>query len=59
MFVEDALDKAFMFKRVQTVNGGFVGGDLATFLDLPDEGGCMALDKVALDKVEHRLLFVR
>ena len=59
MFVEDALDKTFVFEGVQTVNGGFIGSDLTTFLDFPDERGDMVFDKVALDKVEHRLLLVR
>ena len=58
MLVRGPLDKSFAFQRIQAIKRGFVGGDLAGKLNLPDEGRFPVFDKVALHKVEHDLLLL-
>ena len=42
---------------VEAVDGGLVGNDLARRLDLPDERGAAVLGDIALDILQHDLLF--
>ena len=58
MLVRDALDESLMLEGVETVDGGFVGGDLAAELDFPDKRSAAVFVEIPPDKLEHRLLFL-
>ena len=58
MLVRHAPDPALPLKRVEAVDHRFVGDNLASELDLSDEGRLAALFEVTLDKLEEQALFV-
>jgi len=58
MLIGGALDVALAFNGVEPVDGGFIGRDLAVELNLSNEGGATMLEMIALDIVQHDLLFL-
>ena len=56
VFVGEALDEAFALEGVETIEGGFIRGDLAAGLDFSDERGLPMLADIAQDEVADRLL---
>ena len=58
MFVRGPFNEPLALEGVKPVNDGFVGGDLASELDLSDERGSTVFAQVALDELEDRLLLL-
>ena len=58
MLVGGASNEPFVFEGIEAVNGGLIGDNLTSELDLSDEGGLPVFADVAMDEVEHRLLFL-
>ena len=59
MLVGSASDEALAFEGGEAINCGLVGDNLAAGLDFPDAGSVPALCHIALNELEHRLLFIR
>ena len=58
MFVGGAFNQPFSFQRVEPIQSGFVGRDLAPQLDFTDEGGHPVFIEIPKDIIEDCLLFV-
>ena len=59
MLIGKPADVAFAVQSVEAVQGGFVRGDAAAFLDFADKRIAMVLRVITLDEIQNRLLFVR
>lgn len=58
VLVGGAPDKAFAFKRIEPIDSGFVGGDLAPKLHFTNERRLAVLRNVIPDELEYCLLFL-
>ena len=58
MLIGGAFNEPLVFEGIEAVNGGLIGDNLASELNLTDEGRASVFADIVLDKAEHRLLFL-
>ena len=58
MLVGEAPDHPLALQRIEAVEGGLIGGNLASGLDFPDERRAVVLVEVSEQKFEYGLLFL-
>ena len=58
MFIRGTLNQPFALQRVEAIEDGFIGDNLASRLDLANQRRAMIFADVLLDELKNGLLFV-
>ena len=58
MLIGKTPDQPLMLQRIEPVDRGLIGEDIAAKLDFSDKGGAPVFGEVPLDELVHRSLFL-